>query len=156
MVRDEDLNLFYAHNLLCGVRIFCLFFAHKNQVLVLRTLPSPCFTLYSHLYEARVVFIMGELWRSEEMQLVQLYVQIEAAHDTVDALGELGLIQFRDVCNMLSPLSSPHSSTLTSLPFSVTLSTRSSVPMRWSESFASLKSSSKLPIRCSNVRDRVS
>lgn len=41
---------------------------------------------------------MGELFRSEEMTLVQLFVQIEAAHDTVDELGQLGLIQFRDVC----------------------------------------------------------
>lgn len=40
---------------------------------------------------------MGELFRSEEMTLVQLFVQIEAAHDTVDELGQLGLIQFRDV-----------------------------------------------------------
>jgi len=31
------------------------------------------------------------------MQLVQLFVQIEAAHDTVDELGNLGLIQFRDL-----------------------------------------------------------
>jgi V-type H+-transporting ATPase subunit a len=40
---------------------------------------------------------MGELWRSEHMQLVQLFVQVEAAHDTVDELGKLGVIQFRDV-----------------------------------------------------------
>ncbi len=40
---------------------------------------------------------MGELWRSEEMQLVQLFVQIDTAHDTVDELGKIGLIQFRDV-----------------------------------------------------------
>jgi len=40
---------------------------------------------------------MGELWRSEPMQLVQLFVQIEAARDTVDELGNLGLIQFRDL-----------------------------------------------------------
>jgi V-type H+-transporting ATPase subunit a len=40
---------------------------------------------------------MGTLWRSEHMQLVQLFVQIEAAHDTVDELGQLGVIQFRDV-----------------------------------------------------------
>jgi len=39
---------------------------------------------------------MGELFRSQEMQLVQLFVQIEAAHDTVDELGKLGLVQFRD------------------------------------------------------------
>jgi len=31
------------------------------------------------------------------MVLVQLYIQIEAAHDTVDELGKLGLIQFRDL-----------------------------------------------------------
>lgn len=40
---------------------------------------------------------MGTLWRSEPMQLVQLFVQIEAAHHTVDELGQLGVIQFRDV-----------------------------------------------------------
>jgi len=31
------------------------------------------------------------------MQLVQLFVQIEAAHDTVDELGKLGLIEFKDL-----------------------------------------------------------
>lgn len=40
---------------------------------------------------------MGELWRSEEMQLVQLFVQIDAARDTVDELGKLGLCEFRDL-----------------------------------------------------------
>lgn len=40
---------------------------------------------------------MGTLFRSQEMQLVQLFVQDEAAHDTVDELGKLGLIQFRDL-----------------------------------------------------------
>lgn len=40
---------------------------------------------------------MGSLFRSEEMQLVQLFVQVEAAHDTVDELGKLGLVQFRDL-----------------------------------------------------------
>lgn len=40
---------------------------------------------------------MGELWRSEEMQLIQLYIQIDAAHDTIDEFGKLGAIQFRDV-----------------------------------------------------------
>lgn len=40
---------------------------------------------------------MGEIWRSEEMQLMQLFIQIEAAHDTVDELGKAGLVQFRDV-----------------------------------------------------------
>lgn len=40
---------------------------------------------------------MGDLWRSQEMQLIQLYIQMEAANETVDELGKLGLIQFRDV-----------------------------------------------------------
>ena len=40
---------------------------------------------------------MGELWRSQEMQLIQLYIQIDAGRDTVDELGKLGVIQFRDV-----------------------------------------------------------
>lgn len=40
---------------------------------------------------------MGELWRSQEMQLVQLFIQVEAAHDTVDELGKLGLVEFRDL-----------------------------------------------------------
>lgn len=45
---------------------------------------------------------MGSLWRSEEMQLVQLFLQIDAAHDTVAELGELGQIQFRDLCPNVS------------------------------------------------------
>lgn len=40
---------------------------------------------------------MGSLWRSEPMQLVQIFVQLEAAHETVDELGQLGVIQFRDL-----------------------------------------------------------
>jgi len=40
---------------------------------------------------------MGELFRSEEMQLVQLFMSLEAARDTVDELGELGIIQFKDL-----------------------------------------------------------
>jgi len=40
---------------------------------------------------------MGDLWRSQPMQLVQLFINLEAAHDTVDELGELGLVQFRDL-----------------------------------------------------------
>ena len=38
-----------------------------------------------------------ELFRSETMQLVQMIVPAEAAHDTVTALGEVGLVQFRDL-----------------------------------------------------------
>jgi len=38
-----------------------------------------------------------ELFRSETMQLVQLIVPAEAARDTVAQLGDLGLVQFRDL-----------------------------------------------------------
>lgn len=31
------------------------------------------------------------------MNLVQLYIQRDAAHDTFDELGELGRVQFHDV-----------------------------------------------------------
>lgn len=40
---------------------------------------------------------MGTIWRSEPMHMVQLFIQTEAAHDTVDELGKLGLIEFVDV-----------------------------------------------------------
>ncbi|GBG69770.1 hypothetical protein CBR_g4601 [Chara braunii] len=38
-----------------------------------------------------------ELFRSEAMQLVQLIVPAESAHDTISYLGEIGLLQFRDL-----------------------------------------------------------
>eukprot|EP01006_Ploeotia_vitrea_P042675 TRINITY_DN66651_c1_g2_i1.p1 TRINITY_DN66651_c1_g2~~TRINITY_DN66651_c1_g2_i1.p1 ORF type:complete len:851 (+),score=144.57 TRINITY_DN66651_c1_g2_i1:143-2695(+) len=37
------------------------------------------------------------LWRSETMNLVRIHVQREAAHDTIQQLGALGIAQFRDV-----------------------------------------------------------
>lgn len=40
---------------------------------------------------------MGSLLRSEEMCLCQLFLQSEAAYLCVAELGELGLVQFRDV-----------------------------------------------------------
>lgn len=45
---------------------------------------------------------MGELFRSEEMSSVQLFVQIDAVHATVDELGQLGVVQFRDVSHFIS------------------------------------------------------
>ncbi|PSC76142.1 V-type proton ATPase subunit a3-like isoform A [Micractinium conductrix] len=38
-----------------------------------------------------------ELFRSEEMQLCQLMIPAEAAHDTITALGEVGMLQFKDL-----------------------------------------------------------
>lgn len=40
---------------------------------------------------------MGSLFRSEEMTLCQLFLQSEAAYTCVSELGELGLVQFRDL-----------------------------------------------------------
>ncbi|ESP03027.1 hypothetical protein LOTGIDRAFT_156984 [Lottia gigantea] len=40
---------------------------------------------------------MGSLLRSEEMTLCQLFLQSEAAYTCVSELGELGLVQFRDL-----------------------------------------------------------
>lgn len=40
---------------------------------------------------------MIELWRSEEMQLVQLIIPTDAAHETIAELGDLGLLQFKDL-----------------------------------------------------------
>ncbi|XP_060600328.1 V-type proton ATPase 116 kDa subunit a 1-like isoform X2 [Ruditapes philippinarum] len=40
---------------------------------------------------------MGALFRSEEMTLCQLFLQSEAAYACVSELGELGLVQFKDL-----------------------------------------------------------
>ncbi len=40
---------------------------------------------------------MGSLFRSEVMSLCQLFLQSEAAYACVSELGELGVVQFRDV-----------------------------------------------------------
>ncbi|RWS30062.1 V-type proton ATPase 116 kDa subunit a isoform 1-like isoform X1, partial [Leptotrombidium deliense] len=42
---------------------------------------------------------MGNLFRSEEMTLCQLFLQSEAAYTCVSELGELGLVMFRDQLN---------------------------------------------------------
>jgi len=39
----------------------------------------------------------NSIFRSEVMSLVQMYLQPEAAYDTIAALGEVGVVQFRDV-----------------------------------------------------------
>ena len=40
---------------------------------------------------------MGDLWRSQEMQLLSLIIQNDTAHDVISKMGELGLVDFRDV-----------------------------------------------------------
>ena len=39
----------------------------------------------------------GDMWRSQHMQLVQMIVQNDAAHAVVNKLGQVGLLQFRDL-----------------------------------------------------------
>lgn len=41
------------------------------------------------------------MFRSEEMTLCELYLQSEAAYACVSELGELGLVQFRDVSSIV-------------------------------------------------------
>ena len=40
---------------------------------------------------------MGSMFRSEEVALVQLFLPTAAAYTCVSRLGELGLVEFRDV-----------------------------------------------------------
>lgn len=40
---------------------------------------------------------MGSMFRSEEVVLVQLFLPTAAAYTCVGQLGELGLVEFRDV-----------------------------------------------------------
>lgn len=40
---------------------------------------------------------MSSLFRGEEMCLAQLFLQSGSAYDCISELGELGLVEFRDV-----------------------------------------------------------
>lgn len=40
---------------------------------------------------------MGDMFRSEQMVLAQLFIQPEAAYFAISELGESGVVQFRDV-----------------------------------------------------------
>ena len=42
-------------------------------------------------------FTMGSIFRSEEMALCQLFLSSEAAYNCVSEIGEVGVVQFRDV-----------------------------------------------------------
>eukprot|EP01088_Endostelium_zonatum_P019810 TRINITY_DN7025_c0_g1_i2.p1 TRINITY_DN7025_c0_g1~~TRINITY_DN7025_c0_g1_i2.p1 ORF type:complete len:583 (-),score=123.30 TRINITY_DN7025_c0_g1_i2:1-1749(-) len=47
---------------------------------------------------------MGEIWRSSKMSLIQLFIQIDAARETINGLGEYGLIEFKDLNASVNPL----------------------------------------------------
>ena len=53
-----------------------------------------------------------DLMRSEPMQLVQVIVPMESAHLTVSYLGDLGLVQFKDVRTLSLSLSRLYSVSL--------------------------------------------
>lgn len=40
---------------------------------------------------------MGSMFRSDRMALCQIFMQSETVYETVAALGEIGLVQFKDV-----------------------------------------------------------
>ncbi len=67
-----------------------LFNARKSQVFLFEPVSGD---------RPRPTKAMGSLYRSEEMTLCQLFLQSEAAYACVSELGELGLVQFRDVSN---------------------------------------------------------
>ena len=58
-----------------------------------------------------------DLMRSERMTFVQLIIPVESAHRAISYLGELGLLQFRDV----SSDSDPTRSLLTIIRFGICL-----------------------------------
>uniref|UniRef100_A0A8C1AC35 V-type proton ATPase subunit a n=1 Tax=Cyprinus carpio carpio TaxID=630221 RepID=A0A8C1AC35_CYPCA len=47
---------------------------------------------------------MGSLFRSEEMCLAQIFLQSGSAYDCISELGELGLVEFRDVSRCIANL----------------------------------------------------
>ncbi|KAG2458606.1 VPP1 ATPase, partial [Polypterus senegalus] len=48
-------------------------------------------------FQAFVAFPMALIFQSEEMCLVQLFFQAESAYCCISELGELGLVQFKDL-----------------------------------------------------------
>lgn len=58
-----------------------------------------------------------DLMRSERMTFVQLIIPVETAHRAISYLGELGLLQFRDV----SSDSDPTPSLMTIIKFGICL-----------------------------------
>ena len=47
---------------------------------------------------------MGYMFRSETMTMLQVYLQTDATYACVSELGELGIVQFKDVSDHLLPI----------------------------------------------------
>jgi V-type H+-transporting ATPase subunit a len=47
---------------------------------------------------------MSDILRGEEIALCQIYFQSESTYSCLAQLGELGVVQFRDVINLYSSL----------------------------------------------------
>ena len=45
---------------------------------------------------------MSDILRGEEIQLCQIYFQSESTYSCLAQLGELGVVQFRDVVTLIS------------------------------------------------------
>lgn len=55
---------------------------------------------------------MGSLFRGEEMCLAQLFLQAGSAYDCISELGELGLVEFRDVSHDINGFEAPDANNL--------------------------------------------
>lgn len=53
---------------------------------------------------------MGSLFRGEEMCLAQLFLQAGSAYDCISELGELRLVEFRDVSHDIDGFKAPDAS----------------------------------------------
>lgn len=99
-----------------------------------------------------------DLFRSEEMQLVQLIIPAESAHDTITNLGNLGLLQFKD----LNPDKSPFQRTYANqvkrcaemarkLRFVVEQTNKAGVPMRMGSNLTDVIDFDDLEIKLSEL-----
>ena len=71
-------------------------YSGKNRA-DLSTSSCPSYVQFPLAYSRRMPEPASGLWRSQDMVLLQLHMQREAAHDTIFKLGQLGCVQFRDM-----------------------------------------------------------